>query len=152
MFLIQRTCLIMLATLAIASPQGPTTTVKGRIKHFNYGPNGEILGFRMANGTIATIPPELSSQLESLVKEGSTVEVTGYERVGVKKRPLIDVQSIRKNGQTLTVTNPGFADQPSPPPRRARGPRSGGISATPTAPAPVPAPETPPVPAAPAPH
>ena len=35
----------------------------GRIKHFNYGPKGEVNGFRLTNGTIAMIPPASVSGL-----------------------------------------------------------------------------------------
>lgn len=99
----------------------PTVTVRNRIRQFNYGPEGEISGFVLSNGTQVNLPPETGEQVASLVKSKSEVTVNGYARQSVSGRTILDATSITADGQTITNRRTGnsisVVDQPPPPPR-----------------------------------
>jgi hypothetical protein len=113
---------------AAVVPPTPAVTVRNTIRQFNYGPEGEISGFVLSNGTQVNVPPEAGGQLGSLGKSKSEITVSGYARQSVSGRSILDATSITANGQTVSVlaqlAEPRSA-LPPPPPPPADGPQSG---------------------------
>jgi hypothetical protein len=105
-----------------AAVQGPATTFRSTVKQFNYGPEGEVTGFLLSNGTLVNIPPEMGSQLASVTKEKSQVSVVGYSRQSISGRNVVDATSITAGGQTITAL---AGQQGPPPPPPAGGPDAG---------------------------
>jgi hypothetical protein len=100
--------------------QGPATTFRGSVKQFNYGPEGEVTGLLLSNGTLVNFPPEMGSQLASVAKEKSQVSVVGYSRQSISGRNVVDATSMTAGGQT--ITSPAGQQGPPPP---AGGPDAG---------------------------
>ncbi len=107
---------------APAAP-GPVATQEfltrtSSIRQWNYGPTGEVNGFLLANGMLATVPPDLGAQLRSAARIGSRVTVRGYPWTGVNGRSILSVQSVTVNSQTLGVGAPvpGAPAEAAPPP------------------------------------
>jgi hypothetical protein len=98
-------------------PQAAASSVRGSIKQFNYGPEGEVSGFVLANGTQVNFPPELGEQITALAKLKSEVSVVGYQRQTVAGKTIFDAVTITANAQTLSTTpTPGPRTAPPPPP------------------------------------
>lgn len=97
-----------------AAASGISASAQGKIRQFNYGPEGEISGFLISDGAQVNLGPETGNQLASMVKVGSEISVAGYRRQGASGRTVLDATSITANGQTVNVTvGPGA---PPPPP------------------------------------
>jgi hypothetical protein len=105
-----------------AAAQGPATTFRSSVKQFNYGPEGEVTGLLLSNGTLVNFPPEMGTQLASLAKEKSQVSVVGYSRQSISGRNVVDALSISTGGQTITAPVGQQAPPSSPP---AAGPDAG---------------------------
>jgi len=76
-------------------------TRAGRIKQWNYGPNGEVNGFVLTDGTLAIVRTRLGEQLRSEVDAGSDVTVTGYPTVGANNLEVINIQSVTAKGRSF---------------------------------------------------
>jgi hypothetical protein len=76
------------------------------IKQWNYGPGGEVNGFLLTNGMLATVSPDIGAQLHSTVGAGSKVTVTGYPSLGANNLEILNVQSVTVRGQTFGVAAP----------------------------------------------
>lgn len=113
---------------AAAYQQGPPITVRDTVRQLNYGPEGEISGFLLSNGTQVNFPPETGEQFSSLGKSKSEVTINGYARQSAAGRTILDATSITANGQTISVpaqpAGPRNAPPP-PPPSPADGPQPG---------------------------
>jgi hypothetical protein len=90
------------------------TTITGGVRSFNYGPEGEVNGLIMDQGTVVYFPPEQSAQVTQVAQIGSRVRVRGWVRQGPTGNALLAAESIanRKTGNSISVTA-----QPPPPPR-----------------------------------
>lgn len=104
----------------------------GVIRRLNYGPQGEVNGFVLANGTFAKTPP-FGASSDSILKPGSNITFSGFVHASPTGKSVVDVQSITVNGQTIALNA-----EPSAPigPPRPRGPR--GRAAAPPPPPPPP--------------
>jgi hypothetical protein len=99
-----RTYGLPVTALGAAASEGAMrelVTRTSRIKQWNYGPDGEVNGFLLTDGTLATIPPDLGARLPSAVGTGSKVTVTGYRSVSPSGLAIITVQSVTAKGQTF---------------------------------------------------
>ena len=105
-----------------AAVQGPATTFRSSVKQLNYGPEGEVTGLLLSNGTQVNFPPEMGTQIASIAKEKSQVSVVGYSRQSISGRNVVDATSITAGGQTITA--PAVQQVPPPPPP-AGGPDAG---------------------------
>ncbi|MGO8734551.1 MAG: hypothetical protein ACLQVM_17385 [Terriglobia bacterium] len=83
-----------------AAMHAPVTRA-GRIKQWNYGPNGEVNGFVLTDGTLAIVRTRLGEQLRSEVDAGSDVTVTGYPTVGANNLEVINIQSVTAKGRSF---------------------------------------------------
>jgi hypothetical protein len=80
--------------------QAPVTRA-GRIRQWNYGPDGEVNGFVFTDGTLATLRTGLGVQLRSEVDAGSDVTVTAYPMVGANNLEVINIQSVTAKGRSF---------------------------------------------------
>lgn len=113
---------------AAANAQLPATTVRGSIRQFNYGPEGEVAGFVLTNGTQVNLPPGFGEQIAESAKIKSEVTVAGYERQSAAGRKLLDAITVTAGGQTFAVpAGPAGARDATPPapPPPAGGPDAG---------------------------
>jgi len=97
-----------------SSTSAVETTITGGVRSFNYGPEGEVNGLILDQGTVVYFPPELSAQVTQVAQIGSRVRVRGWVRQGPTGNALLGAESItnRKTGNSILV-----AAQPPPPPR-----------------------------------
>lgn len=112
---------------ASAYQQGPPTTVRDTIRQFNYGPDGEISGFLLSNGTQVNVPREIGEQLTSIAKGKSEVTIHGYPRQSATGKTILAPTSITVSGQSIPIpaqpAGPWNAPPPPPPPAEgAAGP------------------------------
>jgi hypothetical protein len=107
-------------TLTLGQPAPPFPYAgESTIRQINYGPQGEINGFLLANGVLAHTPP-FGANDASLLKPGARISVSGFAHVTPAGLTVVDVQSLTANGQTLALNLP-----PAPPPRPRRRLRPG---------------------------
>jgi hypothetical protein len=123
----------------VAAPQPPlpmaqvqgglSATHSSRVAAVVYGPQGEVLGLTLRDGSAVTLSPDLGMRLQSNIIRGSRIQVSGIQRVIAGQTSLV-AQSLTANGQTFvalgTPADPrlGFAGgAPPPPPADPRGPR-----------------------------
>ena len=100
----------------VAAAQGVSASIRGKIRQFNYGPEGEVAGFVLSNGVQVNLGPNVGTQVASLVKLGSEMNVTGYRRQSASGRTVLDAESFTANGQTISMpTAPGALPPPPPP-------------------------------------
>ena len=83
-----------------AAMHAPLTRA-GRIKQWNYGPDGEVNGFVLTDGTLAIVRTRLGEQLRSEVDAGSDVTATGYPMVGANNLEVINIQSVTAKGRSF---------------------------------------------------
>lgn len=107
--------------------QGPPTTVRNTIRQLNFGPEGEVAGFLLSNGTQVNFPPEIGDQVTALAKSKSEVTIAGYQRQSATGKTILDAISITLNGQTIAVpAGPaGTRSAPPPPPPPPNGTEPG---------------------------
>ena len=74
---------------ASAYPQAPASTVRGLIRQFNYGPEGEESGLLLSNGMLVSFPPETSERIAAVAKVKSEVIIAGYQRQGATGKPSL---------------------------------------------------------------
>ncbi len=107
-------------TLTLGQPAPPFPYAgQSTIRQINYGPQGEVNGFLLANGVLAHTPP-FSANDASLLKPGARISVSGFAHITPAGLTVVDVQSLSANGQTLALNLP-----PAPAPRPRRGLRPG---------------------------
>jgi hypothetical protein len=78
-------------------------TRTSRIKQWNFGSGGEVNGFLLADGTLATVPADFGARLRSAVDIGSEVTVAGYRSVSANHLEIISVQSVTSRGQSFRL-------------------------------------------------
>jgi hypothetical protein len=107
--------------------QVPVTTVRGSIRQFNYGPEGEVSGFLFANGTQVNFAPDAGEQIANLARVKSEVAVAGYQRQSTTGKTILDAITVTADGETVAVPAgpPQPLNAPPPPPPPANGPEPG---------------------------
>jgi hypothetical protein len=112
---------------ASAYPQAPASTVRGSIRQFNYGPEGEVSGLLLSNGMLVSFPPETGEQIATVAKVKSEVIIAGYQRQSATGKTILDAITITANGQTIAVpVGPaGLRNAPPPPPPPSNGAEPG---------------------------
>lgn len=100
---------------APAGPISAQTVVRGTIRSFNYGPEGETNGLILSDGTIVYFPPEVGTQVTSVLRIDGRVSVTGSLRNSSAGTRLVDAQTITNTRTGASVTTGGPA---LPPPRQ----------------------------------
>jgi len=87
----------------VTSSAGTQAVVRqtGRIKQWNYGPEGEVNGFVLADGTLAIVRRKLGEHLRSAVDAGSDVTVAGYRTGGANNLMAIKIQSVTAKGRSF---------------------------------------------------
>ncbi len=108
-----------------AYPQVPAASVRGSIRQFNYGPEGEISGFLLSNGMQVNLAPEMSEQIVAAAKLKSEVTVTGYQRQSATGKAILDAITITAGGQTIAAPAGAAGQRSGPPPPPANGPQPG---------------------------
>jgi hypothetical protein len=96
----------------------------GVVRQLNYGAQGEVNGFVLANGIIARRPPFGATDI-SVLKPGANIAISGFASPTPSGRTVVQVQSITVNGQTIAMNNMAPASGPDGEPgrgRRGRGP------------------------------
>ena len=121
----------LLAGVAFAQPParrpqpGPAAPYSGsgRIQQLNYDREGAVNGFLLDNGTFAMLPP-FSANNPSSIRPGVPISFTGYARISISGRTIVDLQTITLNGQTISIAapRPGPVGYPPPPPPAAAPP------------------------------
>jgi hypothetical protein len=97
-------------------PQEPASTVRGSIRQFNYGPEGEVSGLLLSNGMLVSFPPETGEQIATVAKVKSEVIIAGYQRQSATGKTILDAITIAVDGQTIAVpVGPRNAPPPPPP-------------------------------------
>jgi hypothetical protein len=103
-----------------AYPQTHASTVRGSIRQFNYGHEGEVSGLLLSNGMLVSFPPEAGEQIAAVAKVKSEVIIAGYQRQGATGKTILDAIAITADGQTIAVpvgpAGPRYAPPPPPPP------------------------------------
>jgi hypothetical protein len=100
---------------AAGDAQVPLTTLRGSIRQFNYGPEGEVAGLLLSNGTLVNFPPEMGVQIAGLAKVKSEVSVAGYQRQGTTGKTVFSAVTVTVDGQTFGIPG-GQAQPPTAPP------------------------------------
>ena len=88
-------------------PSQERTTVyacSGTVAQFNYGAEGQEVGFVLDSGVLARTPPSFSSVLRSLLRTGTPVAISGIGHKTVSGQTIVDVQAI--NGQPIRSMEP----------------------------------------------
>jgi hypothetical protein len=130
-----------------ASNAGMSVSDDGRVQSIVYAPRGEVQAVVLRDETVVTLPPDLGSQVGSVISRGTTLHVTGQQQlIGGQKQ--IVAQNIQIGSQKFVASAP--APLPGPRPRRNRP----GVQPPPPPPQPEPAganaaPPPPPPPGAP---
>jgi hypothetical protein len=124
---------------AAAAPVNPAT-ISGTISQLNYGPDGSMNGFIVSRNTLVYLPRDWALRLESVIRPGERVAVTGQPMpAAASEMQILDAQSLRVAGKTFSLPQPdAFAPcvetrrpgggpagppPPPPPPPPASGPR-----------------------------
>jgi len=101
------------ALFAQGPPPGPPpdpgayASASGTISQLNYGPEMEVTSFLVNGNTLVTFPPHVAWALNSTLKPGENVQVTGYggaTRTGMQR---IEMQTLNAGGRAFTVPRPG---------------------------------------------
>jgi hypothetical protein len=97
--------------LAQASPPPPSPnnngSVSGTISQLNYGAEMEVTSFLLNGNTLVTFPPHVGLALNSALKTGENVEVSGYSSPTPSGMQRVELQTISIGGKTLSVPQPG---------------------------------------------
>lgn len=127
---------------------GRRTAIEGRIQQVLHGPRGEVNGALLDNGTIIRIGPREAELVDSLLRPGQAVAVSGIGLTSLYGS-VIDVGSIGATRNEMTSVKDDAAPPPPPPaPGEASGPAAapaapmagtGPASDTPPPPPPPPA-------------
>ena len=113
------------ATVTDAGPGGPRgphapgqdLTAQGTIKAPLHGPQGELNGVLLSDGTIVRLPPPDAERMQAQLTAGAPLYVRGEGFAGPLGR-VIAARDIGKDAaQTTQITTPpGPGDRPPPPP------------------------------------
>jgi hypothetical protein len=100
---------LLLAQAPPPPPQSPSnnSSVSGAISQLNYGAEMEVTSFLLNGNTLVTFPPHVGSALNSILKAGENVEVSGYGSPTQSGMQRIELQTISVGGKTLSVPQPG---------------------------------------------
>jgi hypothetical protein len=85
----------------------PSTVVTGAVRSFNYGPDGQVNGLILSNGTVIYFPPEYADHVTRIIAVSGRVRVTGEQRTSPAGKRLIDAQVItnQQSGSSVTLAN-----------------------------------------------
>jgi hypothetical protein len=101
-------CASLLLAQASPPPRSPSNgSVSGTISQLNYGAEMEVTSFLLNGNTLVTFPPHVGLALNSALKAGENVEVSGYGSPTPSGMQRIELQTISIGGKTLTVPQPG---------------------------------------------
>jgi len=131
--IVPSTCLVLLATTALAqSPPPPPTVgvaaqtawgqqadVQGIVKAFKMSPVGDLEGMILTDGTEIHVPPHLSSQLAAAVRPGEPVRVLGW-RNSVPNF-IVATSLTGQRGQSVVDQGPPTPGTVPPPPPPGQG-------------------------------
>lgn len=125
---------------------GPPAEVSGRVLAVLYGPQGEVNGAMLEDGTVLRMPPPEATRMTAILAPGQTIVAQGPGIANNIGR-MVDVRSIGASRDQLTQLQAPPPPPPGGPGRRPLPPR-GGPGAPPPPPdaAPPPAPGTAPRP------
>jgi hypothetical protein len=92
---------------ALSGPASQASATAGTVRSFNYGPDGQLNGLILTDGTVAYFPPEFASQVTSMVSLNGRVTITGWPRVGATGNRLVDAEAItnRRTGVSVTTSS-----------------------------------------------
>jgi hypothetical protein len=114
-----------------ASNAGMSASDDGRVQSIIYAPRGEVQALVLRDETVVTLPPDLGSQVGSVISRGTTLHVTGQQQlIGGQKQ--IVARNIQIGSQKFVASAPA----PPPPGTRPRRNRPGIQSPPPPGPPP----------------
>jgi hypothetical protein len=113
-------------------PPAATSETSGRVRMALHGPQGEINGVLLDNGTILRFPPDQGAPLATLIQPRQLVVAEGIAITNALGT-VVDVQQIGPSRNQLTAVGPparpiddrgfgGARRRPPPPPEGARRP------------------------------
>jgi hypothetical protein len=99
------------------------TEVQSRVRMALHGPQGDVNGALLDDGTIVRLPPPETYRFASLLQPGQTIVAEGTELVTAMGK-VLDAQQIGASREQLSLveTAPGPAPGRRPPPRPGFGP------------------------------
>lgn len=98
------------------SPAGVDTTVCGTVSQFNYDRDGEPEGFKFKDNTLVHLAPRLAAKVETAVRPGDTVQVSGQGQTSPLGLRIVEAQTVQDRTSGKTIAEP---------PRGAAAPYSG---------------------------
>jgi hypothetical protein len=113
-------------------PPAATSETSGRVRMALHGPQGEVNGVLLENGTILRFPPDQGAQLTTLIQPRQSVVAEGTAITNALGT-VVDVQQIGPSRNQLTAVGPparpiddrgpgGARRRPPPPPEGAPQP------------------------------
>ena len=99
--------------------QEPVVSLQGKVVRYLVNPFGEVDGLLLDSGTLAKMPPHMSSELTSLAKPGDSVKLQGTPEAESSFKAY-SVTNMASN-QTLLQREPAWNDKPMPKHLRAVG-------------------------------
>jgi hypothetical protein len=97
----------------------PVISLEGKVVRYLVNPFGEVDGLLLDNGTLAKLPPHMSSELTALAKPGDSVKLQGTAEAESSFKTY-SVTNIASN-QTLLEHEPAWNEKPMPKHLRAAG-------------------------------
>ncbi|MGJ7581082.1 hypothetical protein ACSFA3_12940 [Variovorax sp. RHLX14] len=100
-----------------------TPVVTGRVQRWLVNPNGEVDGLLLADGTQVGFPPHLSADVQSALKVGDNVEVSGWR---APNAPVVRAASLKATASGRSVADKPPMDGAMHQARAPRTPRDPG--------------------------
>jgi hypothetical protein len=101
------------------APGAQWATVQGQVEQYIHGPQGEINGVLLDNGTELKLPPPAAYQVSVWVQPGQTITAQGYVLSNAFGR-VMTVQAVGPSRQSLAqvtwMASHGHGKRPPPPP------------------------------------
>ncbi|MBV8459145.1 MAG: hypothetical protein JO122_21335 [Acetobacteraceae bacterium] len=117
-----------------SAPGAQWATVQGRVVQYIHGPQGDINGVLLDNGTELKLPPPAAYQVSVWVQPGQTITAQGYVLSNTFGR-VMNVQAVGPSSQNLaqvTWTAPRGPGRPPTGPAQAYAPPPPAPGATPS--------------------
>ena len=109
----------------LAPPIPGLAVVQGRVRMRLHGPQGDVNGALLNDGTVLRLPPPEAYRFAALLLPGQAVVAAGTEVATVLGK-VLEVQQIGASREQLSLVEtpprPGPARRPSPPPDPGLGP------------------------------
>jgi len=88
-------------------PQSTETTLTGTVRSFNYGPDGQVNGLLLDQGTVVFFPPDLASQVTQVIPVRGRVRIRGWLRPDAAGGArLLDAETIVNRSSGVAITMP----------------------------------------------